>query len=229
MILTDVVPWGRTFDEYRRMFRLGYAELSGAILGCGDGPASFNAEATASGYRVISCDPIYQFTREQLASRIALVYDQVMGQLHQHLADYRWEEFQSPQQVGERRVGAMRLFLQDFEQGKAEGRYLDAGLPALPFHDRHFDLALCAHLLFLYSNHLTRDFHRQAIRELCRVAMEVRIFPLLNLDGTPSPYLTPLIAEFTEAGYQVTIDSTPYEFQLGANQFLRIRGAYPSI
>jgi len=58
--LDQVVPWGRSFDEYRRMFGLADADLGRRIVGCGDGPAAFNAEATARGARVVSCDPIYQ-------------------------------------------------------------------------------------------------------------------------------------------------------------------------
>ena len=56
--LDQVVPWGRSFAEYRRMFALSDADLGLTIVGCGDGPASFNAEATALGATVISCDPI---------------------------------------------------------------------------------------------------------------------------------------------------------------------------
>ena len=41
--LDQVVPWGRSFDEYRRMFALSDDDLTGSILGCGDGLASFNA------------------------------------------------------------------------------------------------------------------------------------------------------------------------------------------
>ncbi len=41
MQLTDVIPWGRSLDEYRRMFLLSPDDLGGRILGCGDGrPAS---------------------------------------------------------------------------------------------------------------------------------------------------------------------------------------------
>ena len=50
--LDTVVPWGRSFDEYRRMFALGEAELRRRILGVADGPASFNAQATAGGLSV---------------------------------------------------------------------------------------------------------------------------------------------------------------------------------
>jgi hypothetical protein len=78
--LDHVVPWGRSFDEYRRMFALTGNDLARPILGCGDGPASFNAEATRRGHRVVSCDPIYRFGRSEIQERIAATYDQVLAQ-----------------------------------------------------------------------------------------------------------------------------------------------------
>ena len=39
MKLHEIASWGRSFEEYRRMFSLSDADLSGRILGCGDGPA----------------------------------------------------------------------------------------------------------------------------------------------------------------------------------------------
>ena len=68
--LSQAIPWGRSFDEYRRMFDLSENDLTGRLLGCGDGPASFNAKATARGLRVISCDPIYVFNAVQIQRRI---------------------------------------------------------------------------------------------------------------------------------------------------------------
>jgi len=59
-----VVPWGRSFDEYQRMFALTEDDLSSRVLGCGDGPAGFNAEMFQLGRRVVSCDPLYQLTGE---------------------------------------------------------------------------------------------------------------------------------------------------------------------
>ncbi|MGJ0532063.1 hypothetical protein [Methylocystis sp.] len=61
MNLSNIVPWGRSFAEYRAMFALSDADLRGGVLGCGDGPASFNADATTLGAHVISVDPIYMF------------------------------------------------------------------------------------------------------------------------------------------------------------------------
>lgn len=53
--LEQVVPWGRSFDEYCHMFALSSDDLALRILGCGDGPASFNAGATRRGMAVTSC------------------------------------------------------------------------------------------------------------------------------------------------------------------------------
>jgi hypothetical protein len=41
--LDSVVPWGRSFDEYVAMFALSEEDLGRRVLGCADGPASFNA------------------------------------------------------------------------------------------------------------------------------------------------------------------------------------------
>ena len=87
----------------------------------------------------------------------------------------------------------MSRFLDDFEEGKAEGRYVTASLPSLPFEGGQFDLALCSHLLFLYSDQLSLDFHQASIEELLSVASEVRLFPLLSLDRRPSPHFDPLV------------------------------------
>jgi len=65
MKLAEIVPWGRSFDEYSRMFGLSEADLSGSILGCGDGPASFNAEGSAKGIVITSCVPIFAYTTQK--------------------------------------------------------------------------------------------------------------------------------------------------------------------
>ena len=48
------------------MFDLTNVDLETQILGCGDGPASFNAEMKALGHTVVSVDPIYQFSADQI-------------------------------------------------------------------------------------------------------------------------------------------------------------------
>ena len=61
--LEKVVPWGRSFGEYVAMFALSDADLHLRVLGCADGPASFNAEMHMRGRRVVcneSVGALYQ-------------------------------------------------------------------------------------------------------------------------------------------------------------------------
>jgi ubiquinone/menaquinone biosynthesis C-methylase UbiE len=140
-----------------------------------------------------------------------------------NLDDFVWDDITSPEALGERRLAAMTRFLSDYEAGKSAGRYLEASLPNLPFQDAQFDLALVSHFLFLYSEQLDFAFHRAALSELCRIAREVRIFPLLGLGNRPTPHLAPLIEEWQAAGWQVENVRVPYVFQKGGNQMLRLR------
>jgi hypothetical protein len=220
--LDHVVPWGRSFDEYRRMFDLAGDELGLSIVGCGDGPASFNAEATRRGARIVSCDPLYRWETAQIRDRIAATNDQILDQTRHNAEEFVWDSIQSVEELGHVRMAAMQDFLKDYDRGKAQGRYVDAELPALPFADTTFDLALCSHFLFLYTRQLGEAFHRSAIREMCRVAVEVRIFPLLALGGGQSPYVASTVAEFRDSGFDVSIENVPYEFQRGGNRMMRL-------
>jgi hypothetical protein len=221
--LEEVVPWGRSFDEYRAMFGITEPDLAGRILGCGDGPASFNAGATRLGACVVSCDPIYRWGSDEIRRRIDETYDQILEQTRQNQDEFVWESIRSVEDLGSVRKAAMQEFLSDYPEGVAQRRYVEASLPVLPFDDGEFDLAVCSHLLFLYSTQLGKGFHRAALPELARVAKEVRVFPLLALGGRPSPLVDPCVRLLREAGHEVSIEQVPYEFQRGGNQMMRIR------
>jgi len=221
--LEQIVPFGRSFAEYERMFALSDADLCGRILGCADGPASFNAEATARGHSVVSSDPLYRFDSNQIKGRIDIALPEVMQQVQKNISEFLWSDISSPVELERCRRLAMNSFLDDFEQGKHQGRYVDAELPILPFADASFELALCSHFLFLYTDHLSQAFHVRAILEMCRVAREVRIFPLLALDGTPSRYAEPVSNQLRQQGLRVSSEQVPYEFRRGANRMMRLR------
>jgi hypothetical protein len=218
----EAVPWGRSFHEYKRMFDLSKEDLARKILGCADGPASFNAEMFNQGYRVISCDPLYQLSADQIKHRIDATYEQVIGQTKLNEDKFNWELIKSPEELGRVRLEAMRDFLCDFEKGKQDGRYVVAQLPDLPLTTQSFDVALCSHFLFLYSESLSLAFHCDAIDELCRVAREVRIFPLLTYNAEPCSFVSPIIEHLRMAGHAVTIEKVPYEFQRGGNMMMRV-------
>jgi hypothetical protein len=220
--LEQVVPWGRSFDEYRRMFALTEADLRLSILGCGDGPASFNAEATRRGVSVISCDPIYRWDGPLLRERIDATYQQIIDQTRQNAHEFVWDSIRSVEELGAVRMTAMQSFLDDYGSRRTSGRYVAAELPTLPFADDSFDLALCSHFLFLYSSHLSEAFHRSDILEMCRVAREVRVFPLLALGGERSPYVDAVADDLRSSGHDVSIQEVPYEFQKGGKEMMRV-------
>lgn len=185
MDLANVVPWGQSFAEYQAMFGLSADDLTKRILGCGDGPASFNAEATQQG------------------------------------ADgYIWDSLSSVEALGRVRMQAMTAFLADFDAGCQQGRYLPASLPSLPFPDSGFDLALCSHYLFLYSDHVDELAHLSSMRELCRVASEVRVFPVISLDGETSRHLDSVMTALAADGFDVSLQAVSYRFQKGATEML---------
>ena len=221
--LDRVVPWGRSFDEYRSMFGLTETDLRRTIVGCGDAPANFNAEATRRGMSVVSCDPIYRYGAEQLRDRIAATSQEILDQTQQNAGEFVWEVFRSVEELGQVRMAAMNNFLADYPSGRRDRRYVDAELPSLPFDDLSFDLALSSHFLFLYTTQLGDSFHLDSIREMCRVAREVRIFPLLSLGSEPSPLVEPITTHFRREGFEVLIEEVPYEFQRGGNKMMRIR------
>lgn len=223
--LEKIVLWGRSFDEYRRMFNLSEKDLEGAILDCAGGPADFNAEMYRRGKKVISADPIYQFSAETIKNKIDATCPQIIEGLKVNYDRFVWREIKTPQQLGEVRMAAMNQFLADYQSGLQQGRYLVETLPHLSFQDFQFDLALCSHLLFTYSEQLSLEFHIQAIQELLRVARQVRIFPLLeNFTGEPSPHLASVIDYLKQNKYQVEIIPVNYEFQIGGNQMMQIIG-----
>ena len=222
MKLQNIVPWGRTLGEYQDMFLLTEENLQQKILGCGDGPASFNVEVKALGGEVVSIDPTYQFRKDELEKRIAEVADEVIDQVQKNQDAFVWKNIKDVDELYTTRMGAMRAFLEDYEEGKKQKRYQFQMLPELSFSSNQFDLALSSHFLFLYSEHLDYEFHLKSILEMLRVAKEVRIFPLMTLKNEKSPYVEKVIKELEVLGYETQIVKTDYEFQRGADEMLKV-------
>jgi hypothetical protein len=220
--LSDVVPWGRSFAEYVSMFRLTDADLTRSILGCGDGPASFNAELTRRGGRVVSTDPLYQFSADQIRSRIDETKLVMIEQMTANQDAFLWTHFSSVAEVTNARLSSMEIFLEDYP-GPGGQRYVDGSAPQLPFDDGQFDLALSSHFLFLYSEQRSLDFHVNAMLDLCRVATEVRVFPLVELSGALSRHLDAVTSTLRDNGIRVERAEVPYRFQRGATEMLVAR------
>ena len=223
MQLQEVMPWGRLASEYLSLFALTPQDMNGRILDCAGGPSSFTAELTAQGKQVVSCDPLYQYSVEEISARIDETYPKMLALNEANRQNFRWEDFISPTQLGQMRMRAMRLFLDDFPDGKEKGRYVTGELPCLPFPDKSFDLALCSHFLFTYSEHFSTEFHVESLMEMARVAGEVRVFPLMTaFSGELSPHLPVVMEELREQGLAVEVRQVGYEFQRGGNRMLLV-------
>ncbi len=221
-MLEKIVIWGRSAEEYIKMFGLSSQDMKLKILDCAGGPASFNAEMTRQGFNVVSCDPIYMYNSSEIAQRIQEAYQQIMEVVPANLNSFVWQTIKSPSQLVETRMAAMQTFINDFSMGIEERRYVVAQLPILPFADGEFDLALCSHFLFTYSDHFSEEFHFASIIEMSRVAKETRIFPLLTTSQEPSPLLGPVINKLNNLRYKVEVKQASYEFQKGGNKFLQV-------
>ncbi|OOM78006.1 SAM-dependent methyltransferase [Clostridium sp. BL-8] len=220
--LSKVVPWGRTLEEYKTMFSLTDDDLKKSIASFGDGPASFNAEMKKLNNTVISFDPIYEFNKEQLLNRIEETKDVVMKQTKENKKNFIWTSIRDVEDLEQIRMRAMYEFLNDFEKGRQENRYISHELPnKTNFQDKYFDIGLSSHFLLLYTQ-LGLDFHIKAIDEMLRICKEIRIFPILDLDANESSLLQPIINHYN-AAYTVKIEKVEYIFQKNGDKILVIK------
>lgn len=220
--LNSVVPWGRNFSEYKAMFMLTDEDLQKKIAGFGDGPASFNFEAHKMGVDVTSYDIVYQFSKDELKKRIEEVRSIVMEQMKKNKDNYVWKNIKSLYDLEKTRMSAMNMFIEDFEIGKAEERYVYHNLPdRVNKDDNTYDIGLSSHFLLMYTD-LGYDFHIKAISEMLRVCKEVRIFPVCDLDGSKTELIDDVKKYFTKE-YDVNLLKTEYEFQKGDNKMMVIK------
>jgi hypothetical protein len=220
--LDQIVPWGRSFDEYRLMFKLSARNLTEGVIDCGGGPAGFVAGASARGHRAVSVDPAYRFSGPEIRARFEMTAEPMLSQVRASPGDWVWSYHGGPDELLANRRAALETFLADYENGSREARYIVGQLPSLPFAAGSFGIAVCSHLLFLYSDLLSESFHIEAFGDLCRVAREVRVFPLLTLQGKPSPHLPAVRSALEAAGWRSEILGVDYELMRGGNQMLKV-------
>ena len=111
-----VVPLGRSYDQYVEMFALTSAHLSGRILGCADGPASFNSVHTRKGGRIGSIDPLYDFSAEQIRVRIEETFPEAMRKVRLIQSEFVWDHIVSVDELAQLRMQAMNSFLDDLNR-----------------------------------------------------------------------------------------------------------------
>jgi hypothetical protein len=91
-----VVSWGRSLDEYAKMFALTPEDIRGRIIDCGAEPASFNAEATEAGHRIVWCDPLYRSSADAIRHRVEETADALLTSVRELTDRFVWRHVGSP-------------------------------------------------------------------------------------------------------------------------------------
>ena len=224
-----LVLWGHHLDEYRDMFQLSESDLSARFLEYGSGVSAVNSELTKRASECISCDPWFDLDKKVLTAQVNANFE---ARLHQFKTEHQVFDLSRygnlDALIAYRRAG-IDAFLADYDQGHKEGRYLMADDMTLPFGHFSFDFALTAHHLFSDLEYQTVDYHLQIIEELARVAKDVRIFPLVDANGVPSPLLGPVLLGLQNANYGVEVRDVSYHLQPRGNAMLRVWAKHCSV
>jgi SAM-dependent methyltransferase len=212
----------RSYAEYRAMF--GLSGLPRSVLDCCAGGSAFTAVAAAEGVEAVAVDPAYELSDPELADAVRSGTSTGGHIVDQYSGDFVWHWYGSREERDRMRAEAAEQFLAD--RAAHPQRYVAASLPQLPFDANRFELALCSHLLFTWSDQLDAAWHLAALRELTRVAAEVRVFPLVvQGNGAPVPFLDQVRRYLAADGVGSEIRKVPYEFQRGADEMLVFTGA----
>ena len=196
--------WAHSLDDYMQMFDLTKEELQLFIIDCASGISSFNAEMHAQKRMVVSCDEMYRLSPDAMEIQVEGVLSEMPNAVHVD----RYQE-------------RVRQFFDDYASGYEQKRYRFELLPHLSFPDAKFELALCAYFLFSVPE-LSVDFHLQSILEMCRVAEEVRIFPLMDQEGVLSAYLEPVMVELRNQDFGVEVRQAYDTIKNAENALLRV-------
>jgi len=195
--------WIYNLADYRQIFALTDQDLQKKVLDFPGGISSVNAELYALGQQLVSADPAYSlpakemqnYARQVLRERLAAFGNQPGSALKA-----QWQH-------------STEQFLADYELGKKQQRYRAMALPpfaAVP--DEPFELLLCADLLFT----------QELINELCKLATEVRIFPLPNNQTAVVQELGPMMLALQQRNFGVEIRVVNHPQRNHDNAMLRV-------
>ena len=220
--LDRIVFIGRTFEEYLDMFSLSNEELEGKkILDCPAGACSFTAVGSKIGFNITACDIAYYHYCADLKNKGFQDIEHAMEQMEKSKSNYNWKYFRNIEELKKQRLAALNDCTTHMKESSEQ--YVPVTLPYLPFKDQEFDLLLSAHFLFMYADRLDYEFHLKTLNELLRVTKEeIRIFPLVDLEGKRYEHLNNVIEYLSGQGCTVKEVKVRYEFQTNANSMLKI-------
>lgn len=213
-----ILSWVHSLENYKHMFALTDRDLQQSILEYPASISSFNAEMHKRGHDVTSVDPHYDLTPLDMSKHADNIIQNLVTNLHHYVSLIQDKSEKTQDNILSAWNHYAQIFVADYSDGKLEGRYRAGALPKLPFCDFEFELALYSDLLFRSKG----TSPGETVAELCRVAHEVRVFPLLNEHGEVSSTLGRVMLNLQQANFGIEIREVPYKLQKGSNAMLRI-------
>jgi hypothetical protein len=224
IMLKKFVLWGHHLKDYQDMFNLSDEMLdTKRVIEYGAGVTSFNAEMNEKGHSVLSVDPIYDLTLDEIKTMVEEVFDTTVAKIKANKDKYNWKSYGDITTLLAERKQGIQTFYDDFEAGKADGRYI--GITegeALQLENYAYDLALITHHLFVNFEDKGEQDHVRLIQEMVRVAGEVRIFPLLNKYGQVSQLLGPVMLALQQQDLGLEVRQVASKLQKAGNAMLRV-------
>lgn len=215
--------WGLSYDNLVAMFALDADDLSKKILNCMGCPSSFNPIAYEKGYHLVTSSDIYGSDKDTLKARAKNEVEQAIEYIIANPGRFYSATIETPEKYRAFLLDNLKKFFKTYEAEKTEARYSSEALPEIAFDDNAFDLAICPHFVFNSNPNFDTQFQIDCLQELCRVASECRIFPLLDTQGNRPEKLDEIIDHFNKSGYHTSINAVSYQLQRNADSMLVIK------
>ncbi len=206
--------WIYNLDDYKKVFALSDADLQKTIVDFPGYFSSVNAEVTALGGKIISVDPLYHLSPQEMEAKVRESLKNGQRDLQKNSNILVSNHDNSIDQITDKWRENAEKFLLDYSIGKQQGRYLT--YEELP-KEKLNDLLLAAD--FLFKN--AENNIEKIMEQLCRLAVEVRIFPLSEVEQISSQ-LGPLMLVFQNRNFGVEVRAISYPLRADGQAMLRI-------
>ncbi len=200
--------WIYSLADYRQIFDLTEHDLQKQLLDFPAGVSSVNAELSALGYRIISADPAYSLNPVQMQQFVQENFLKNRNGAENPDIIEKWKR-------------STELFLNDYETGKHEGRYIPMQLPPQAQIHQPCELLLCPDLLFnplITSSYEPSKF----MNDLAKLAAEVRVYPLPEDKNAVTSALGPLMLELQHRNFGVEIKAIEWLQRNKSGAMLRV-------
>lgn len=216
-----VKDWIYNLDDYRQIFNLTDQEIQKGTLDYPGGVSSVNAELYALGQTIISAGPSYRLSPKEMQGHAKQILQNKITNLRQNVELLSTPNEQTINNVIQRWQLSTEQFLADYELGKKQGRYIVLDPPPFTTIEQTFELLLCTDFLFNKALSPTHS-SQQLMDELCKLATEIRVFPLPDAKKIIAAELGPIMLDFQQRNYGIEVRAVNYPLRSDANAFLRI-------